>query len=76
MTGEDVGGAYTSVYWDLDTSGQKQGCGEDTNCNGVTGLSDTQLKSDLPAGFEPNIWKEKPGTNGGYPYLIDNPPPQ
>ena len=28
------------------------------------------------AGFDPTIWAEKKGVNHGFPYLINNPPPQ
>jgi hypothetical protein len=59
-------------YWDVDTSGQANGCQSD--CPDVTGLSDAQLKSGLPEGFEPNIWGQSPDINNGYPYLLANPP--
>jgi hypothetical protein len=80
----DVGGAIgdgrwaTSVYWDLDTSdisNPTRGCGSMPNCPGVTGLSDVQMKSGLPTGFDPTIWAQDPNINGGYPYLIELPPP-
>lgn len=65
-------------YWDLDTSGvndPSRGCGNVANCPGVMGLSDAQLRSALPAGFDPAIWGRKADFNGGYPYLLANPPP-
>lgn len=61
-------------YWDTDTSGTTTGCGNDTDCTGVTGLTDDQLKSALPAGFDRTIWARDKNINNGYPYLIDNPP--
>jgi hypothetical protein len=63
----------TQDYWDTDTSGTSQGCGN-SSCDGVTGLSDVQLKSGVPAGFDPTIWAQSPSINNGYPYLIANPP--
>jgi hypothetical protein len=65
----------TGDYWDADTSGTEQGCGQDS-CEGVTGLTDAQLKSGLPQGFDPSIWGQKNDINNGYPYLLANPPPQ
>ncbi len=76
---DDEGGTNNSIYWDLDTSGigdPSQGAGNVANDPGLTGLTDTQLKSGLPAGFDPTIWAENPTINNGYPYLIANPPPQ
>jgi hypothetical protein len=64
-----------NAYWDIDTSGQTKGCG-DGDCSGITGLSDAQLKSGLPAGFDPKIWGQSPTVNNGYPYLLANPPPK
>ena len=65
------------VYWDMTTSGitdPGQGAGNVANDTGIKGLSDAQLKSDLPKGFNPKIWKEDSSVNGGLPYLIANPP--
>jgi hypothetical protein len=76
--GDGTGNTFSSGYWDLDTSGindPSQGCGDIENCQGVTGLSDAQLKSGLPAGFDPAIWGQDPSINSGYPYLLANPPP-
>lgn len=86
--GATVGGAIgadaadaenSNLYWDLDTSGVSdpaQGAGNIKNDPGITGLTDTQLKSGLPAGFDPKIWRQNPKINNGYPYLINNPPPK
>lgn len=66
--------AVTSVYWDTDTSGTDVGVGNNGSSDGVVGLSTTQFQSGLPAGFDPSVWTEDGTTNGGYPYLINNPP--
>jgi hypothetical protein len=68
-------GTVQNSYWDITTSGTSQavGSGSDT---GITGLSDDQLRSGLPDGFDPTIWGQSPGTNNGYPYLLANPPPK
>jgi hypothetical protein len=66
-------------YWDVTTSGQDTGWG---SCKGgkrhcekdIIGLTDTQLKSALPGGFDPGIWGQDPSINNGYPYLLANPP--
>ena len=44
------------------------------NDPGIAGLSDAQLKSGLPKGFDAKTWKESAGVNGGYPYLKSNTP--
>jgi hypothetical protein len=77
LLGADEGQANADDYWDLDTSGvsdPSQGAGSPANDPGITGLTDAQLKSGLPAGFDPAIWAQSPAINGGYPYLIANPP--
>jgi len=74
LIGEDSAGGFSSSYWDLDTSGVSNGCGTG-NCVGVTGLTDAQLKSALPEGFDPQVWGQNPNINRGYPYLLANPPP-
>jgi The GLUG motif len=80
LIGEDLAGTgTTNSYWDMDASGitnPANGAGNVQNDPGITGLSDTQLKSGLPAGFDPSVWAEKSKLNGGYPYLIGNPPPK
>jgi len=66
-------------YWDLDTSGisnPRQGAGNIPHDRGITGLSDAQLKSALPAGFDPNVWGQSSSINNGWPYLLANPPQQ
>jgi hypothetical protein len=69
-----AGGEFTSVYWDIDTSGQRRACARG-NCSGIVGLTDAQLKSGLPDGFDPAIWGQSATINNGYPYLLANPPP-
>ncbi len=67
----------SGAYWDIDTSGLTVGCGASkprNGCPSITGLSDTALKSGLPAGFDPAIWAQSASINNGYPYLIANPP--
>jgi hypothetical protein len=60
-------------YWDTTTSGTTQAVGEGDS-SGITGLTDEQLKSGLPEGFDPAVWAQDPSINSGYPYLIANPP--
>lgn len=74
---ETLAGNLTQTYWDMDTSGidePSQGAGNIPNDPGITGLTDTQLKSELPVGFDPKVWAQNSKINNGYPYLIDNPP--
>ncbi|HEX3944410.1 MAG TPA: hypothetical protein VHW69_10015 [Rhizomicrobium sp.] len=79
-SGGFIGGDETpdhpADYWDIDTSGASNGCGGGGSCKGVTGLTDAQLKSSLPAKFDPEIWGQSPKINNGYPYLLANPPPK
>ncbi len=76
LVGEDLHGDWESSYWDLDTSGQSRAFGKGKEDNAVVGLSDVQLKSGLPDGFDPKIWGQSPNINNGYPYLLANPPQQ
>jgi hypothetical protein len=73
-----IGGEISDGYWDMQTSGigASQGDGCVANYQGITGLTTAQLQSGLPAGFDPTIWAENPSINGGFPYLINNPPPE
>jgi hypothetical protein len=61
------------AYWDVDASGTTRACGSDS-CSGGTGLTTSQFQSGLPDGFDPTIWGQNPSINGGYPYLLANPP--
>jgi len=76
--GADVADSSISdLYWDLDTSGisdPSQGAGNVSNDHGITGVSDSQLKSALPAGFDRHVWGQDPSINNGYPYLLGNAP--
>jgi hypothetical protein len=73
FVGVDGGYSIESDYWDTTTSGAKEGTGEG-NVSGLTGETTRKLKSGLPSGFDPTVWAESPGINGGLPYLIANPP--
>jgi hypothetical protein len=76
---ESDAGNLADNDWDLDTSGYNdpsKGAGNIANDPGITGLMDTQLKSVLPAGFDPAVWGQDPNINNGYPYLLANPPPK
>ena len=71
-------GTFASTCWDLDTSGitdPTRGAGNPKNDPGIAGLSDAQLKSGLPSGFDSAVWAQSPDVNNGYPYLLSNPPP-
>src|SRR5579862_1904209 len=81
--GSSVGGfaggvdddTFSSCYWDTTTSNTDQGVGQG-HASGITGLTTTQFQSDLPSGFDPAIWNEQSKINGGFPYLLTNPPPK
>jgi hypothetical protein len=66
--GDAFQGSYTDLYWDTTTSGTTQGCQE--TCTGVTGLTTTQLRSGLPAGFDPGTWGQNQKIENGLPYLL------
>jgi hypothetical protein len=66
-----------NAYWDLDTSGignPHQGAATPPDDPGIIGLTDAQLKSGLPAGFDRNVWGQNASINNGWPYLLTNPP--
>jgi len=76
LLGQDYSTTANS-YWNLDTSGisdPHQGAGDPLDDPGITGLTDAELKSALPAGFDPNIWGQNASINNGWPYLLANPP--
>jgi hypothetical protein len=62
-------------YWDIDTSGTDQGT-SNGNISGIQGLTTEEFLSRLPFGFDPSIWGQASNINGGYPYLLANPPPK
>lgn len=87
VAGKTVGGflgydgsdmANFTSYWDVDSSGigRHHGAGNMRNDPGITGLTTAQFQAGLPENFDPRIWKESPGVNGGLPYLRENPPKQ
>lgn len=69
----DADMTVTSSYWDTTTSGLSQAT-SNGNDSGITGLTTTQLRAGLPAGFDSMIWTEAAGVNNGLPYLINQPP--
>jgi hypothetical protein len=76
---DDNPGDIASGFWDLTTSGisnPARGAGNVKNDPGIAGLTDDQLKSGLPAGFDPQVWGQSASINNGYPYLLANPPPK
>jgi hypothetical protein len=85
-TGSSVGGlvgfdattnSFSNTYWNTTTSGitdLTQGAGNVASDPGITGLSGAQLRSGLPAGFDPAVWIETSGINNNFPYLIAIPP--
>lgn len=74
FAGWNLGGrTVKDNYWDTTTSGTDQATGKGRG-NGMTGLTDTQLKSQLPDAFDPSVWGQDPNINNGYPYLLANPP--
>lgn len=70
-------GDISFAYWDTTTSGitnPSQGAGNISNDPGITALTTAQFQSELPSGFDPSIWGENAGINGGLPYLLALPP--
>ena len=69
-------GGFSMDYWDLNKgiNDPSKGAGNIPNDPGLTGLSDMQLKSRLPMGFDPKVWGSDPMINKGYPYLLALPP--
>jgi len=77
LVGSISSATVTAGYWDLDASGvgdPSQGAGNLANAPGITGLTTTQFQSGLPSGFDPSVWGQSLSINGGYPYLLANPP--
>lgn len=68
-------GTLTNDYWDIQYTGAGAGfgCGSGS-CAGATALDHSQIQAALPGGFDPAIWALSPAVNGGWPYLIANPP--
>lgn len=76
--GTDNGsGTNADNYWSTTSSGitdPSRGAGSPSNDPGITGLTNTQFRSGLPAGFSSSIWGETTGVNFGLPYLLALPP--
>jgi hypothetical protein len=62
----------SSSYFDTTTSGLSglNGAGNKLSDSGITGLTDTQLKSGVPSGFSNQFWNQNGAMNNGLPYLI------
>jgi hypothetical protein len=74
LIGNDLGASdLTDTYWDIDTSGQSHGVGNNTGYPGVTSLTTAQFQAGLPSGFAPSVWAEDPAIDNGLPYLLANP---
>ena len=77
VIGTDFGLSNDALYWDLDTTGisnPHQGAGQPLDDPGITGLTNAQLRSALPSGFDPTVWGQNVNINKGWPYLLANPP--
>jgi hypothetical protein len=73
--GVDGSGTYAACYWDTTTAGANKGVGNiKGEVPGIHDVTDEQLKSGLPSGFDPSVWAEDPNINDGLPYLLANPP--
>jgi hypothetical protein len=66
---------FKDAYWDLDkgVSNPARGAGNKKNEMGITGLTDSELKNQLPSGFDPKVWEQKTQVNHGLPYLLNAP---
>jgi hypothetical protein len=69
FVGDDTG-TLGDDYFDIDTSGQSHGAGNNTADPGITGLTNAQFQSGLPAGYDPAVWGQDPAVNNGLPYLL------
>lgn len=65
------------AVWDIQTTRQNSciatGGAQPAGCKG---LKTRRLKASLVSGFKPAIWALDPAKNDGFPYLVNNPPPQ
>ena len=71
------GGTVVSGYWDETTAGltgKANGTGDHKRTTGITPVTSAKLRAALPAGFDPTIWGQDRTINGGFPYLLANPP--
>ena len=71
----DYGARYHDVYWDTTSRGVSQGAGN-LHDKQLEALTSNELRSGLPTGFAKSVWKQKPGINRDFPYLIPNQPPK
>jgi len=69
----DASDKFGNDYWNTSTTGQSDGSCF-VNIRRVRGLTDAQLKTHLPAGFDPTVWGQDANINNGWPYLLANPP--
>ena len=58
------GSPASDAYWDIDTSGTTEAVDSGSSV-GMTALTDAQLKSGLPAGFDPAVWGQDANINNG-----------
>jgi hypothetical protein len=66
----------SKVYWDTTTSGTKQATGNlPDDPRQIKGLTTKKFIASLPKGFKTSVWAQDRKVNGGFPYLIANPPP-
>jgi hypothetical protein len=71
------GGTVASGYWDSTTTGlvhHRDATATQVKAKGIAPLSSAKLRAALPAGFDPAIWGRDRKINGGFPYLLANPP--
>lgn len=68
--------SFDSTYWVTDSSKHdpKSPAGNKGQLPGVAGLTSAQMKAALPSGFDPKVWGRNSNIDGGYPYLLNNPP--
>jgi hypothetical protein len=74
LVGDNAQTRIAQSVWDTTTTGVTSCTGQTDVAVDCTGLTDAQLKAELPAGFDPTVWAQSPGINNGYPYLIADPP--
>jgi hypothetical protein len=62
------------TVWNTTTSGVGACTGYTDAGVDCSGLTTEQFKAALPTGFDPAVWGQNAAVNGGYPYLLANPP--
>jgi len=72
LVGYQFRGPITSSFWDINVSGQTNGCGP-PGCAGATGKTTEQMKNQtvfINAGWDfTNVWAIDSLKNNGYPYF-------